>query len=200
MRHVNPRKHVHSGHSLVELLISVVLLLIVMGSVMAVFFPLYEQNKYKLLENAMHLEANDLMTYISDDIKRAGYSDKPNEIVKIEGSSNTIDVGEHQLAYGYRRNNIYQYQCFYLNKNRLYLQVENNPTPLSITRHNLCKNGELFISSERFKVNRFYIKAEDIEHEKHFTQEINFNISIATLDESLQINKLFNVVLRNAAS
>lgn len=95
------------GFSLLELLISAILGVLVVGAITTVLLGSIGLNDKQAKQRLLQQSVSDAIRYIVDDIRRAGYNETGNQVARLQGSSEVVYISEQgkQLSYLYRLNN-----------------------------------------------------------------------------------------------
>lgn len=95
------------GFSLIELLLAS--LLGASSIMLAVHFYLSVHRVVTLESNTLYLQQSvaDVLRFIADDIRRAGYNERNNEMLLLVDAKQVVDVTDDSMRYVYRKQNGY---------------------------------------------------------------------------------------------
>ncbi len=110
-------KNAQKGLTLIEMMIAMVIGLLVVGTVITIFITNVRSNRDNVAMIKLNQELRGVMTFVSDELKRAGYSADPDndafiEQLNYDGASNCLrysydensnDVQEADEQFGFQR-------------------------------------------------------------------------------------------------
>lgn len=199
----NASKRYQGGGSLIELMISSLIGLILLGVIGSVFLSLQKTAREKSLELHLLQGLNLTFSVMKEDIQRAGYDGSHGHSLKLSGSTNTITVSAGN-AVGF----VYFKDGSPENKNYRNIKYEKRDTRLLICEKGVLSSEKILtfdgvdfcrslFDEDIFQVTQFSVSSATVTNGKNTSSLTDIQLGLQTVDGSFSKVETVSIKQRN---
>ncbi|PFG46166.1 type IV pilus assembly protein PilW [Vibrio sp. ES.051] len=199
----NLNRRYQIGSSLIELMISSLIGLIVLGVVGSVFMTLQKNTKEKSLELNLLQGLNITLAVMKEDIQRAGYDGGNGTSLKLSGASETITVsGGASVGFVYFRegsedNKDYRNIKYEKRGSRLFICENGVVSQAQILAYDGVDFCRSLFDEEIFRVTKFDVSTRMITNGGNSSTVTDVKLGLRTIDGGLSEVAKFSIKQRN---
>lgn len=199
----NVSKRFQQGSSLIELMISSLIGLILLGVIGSVFLSLQKTAREKSLELHLLQAVNLTFSVMKEDIQRAGYDGGDGHSLKLSGATNTITIsGGTSIGFVYFKEDSVD------NENYRNIKYEKRDTRLFICEKGVVSQTQILTSDgigfcrslfdeDIFQVTQFTVSSGTVTNGQNTSALTDIQLGLQTVDGSFSKVETVSIKQRN---
>ncbi|MGP8306430.1 PilW family protein [Vibrio sp. YIC-376] len=199
----NVRKRFQQGSSLIELMISSLIGLILLGVIGSVFLSLQKTAREKSLELHLLQALNLTFSVVKEDIQRAGYDGGNGHSLKLSGATDTITIsGGSSIGFVYFKegsidNENYRNIKYEKRDTRLVMCEQGKVSQTQILTFNAVGSCYSLFDQDIFQVTQFTVSSGTVTNGKNTSALTDIQLGLQTVDGSFSKVETVSIKQRN---